>query len=488
MSGGMTTSTNTARTMLRGATLLLLCAAACAGCVNRFGEGETPTQGDNIAEVSIFGEGMFSDWTVEGDWLVSPRLDAPDGVTRVGVLVELTEAGELPAMEARSLDGDLGGAWSTVTSSWGEEDTHVGIADLGVGDGATLRILASETARIRTLRWNAVIPEVHDGESGEDLGSTRDALRSELSGIGITSREAWGARATRCTSRDSSRVRFAIHHTVSGSTDPRRQVRGIQNYHMDSRGWCDVGYHFLIGIDGTIYEGRPLHLLGAHVASNNTGNIGISFVGCFHTSGCAGLGPSHPPDAMINAAGRLIGTLSRLYGISVSTSTVKGHRDHPGQSTTCPGDNLRARIGDIISIGRSSTLGGGSPAPAPAPSPAPSGGSCRHTYGGTYGDQACSASYQCCDGAWRSRGACGGCSCVEASGERGCSEGASSAPAPAPAPSAPAGASCRHTYGGRYANTACSASYQCCDGTWRTRGACGSCFCVESSGETGCGT
>jgi hypothetical protein len=191
---------------------------------------------------------------------------------------------------------------------------------------------------------------------------------------------------------------------------------------------------------------------------------------------------------MINAAGRLIGTLSRLYGISVSTSTVKGHRDHPGQSTTCPGDNLRARIGDIISIGRSSTLGGGSPAPAPAPSPAPSGGSCRHTYGGTYGDQACSASYQCCDGAWRSRGACGGCSCVEASGERGCSEGASTAPAPAPAPSAPAGASCRHTYGGRYANTACSASYQCCDGTWRTRGACGSCFCVESSGETGCGT
>jgi hypothetical protein len=205
-----TTARSLTRSMLRGATLLVLCAAACAGCVNSFGDRETPTQGDNIAEVQLFGEGMFNDWTPEGEWLVSPRLDAPDGVTRVGVLVELVEPGELPAMEARSLDGDLAGRWATVSSSWGEEDTHVGVADLGVGDGAMLRILATDTARIRTLRWNAVIPEVHDDASGEDLGATRAALRTELTGIGITSRESWGARATRCTARDSSRVRFSV--------------------------------------------------------------------------------------------------------------------------------------------------------------------------------------------------------------------------------------------------------------------------------------
>jgi hypothetical protein len=56
--------------------------------------------------------------------------------------------------------------------------------------------------------------------------------------------------------------------------------------------------------------------------------------------------------------------------------------------------------------------------------------------------------------------------------------------APAPAPS---GASCTHTYGGRYANTACSASYQCCSGRWSSRGACGACACVETTGERGCG-
>jgi hypothetical protein len=477
----ITTTHPFAGTTLRLALLLSLCAAACSGCVNRFGEAEGPTHDDETQEVQLFGAEMFDDWTVEGDWIVSPRLDAPDGATRVGVLVELTEAGALPPMQARTFDGDVPSAWAPVAAVWGEEDTHVGQVDLAVGDGASLRILATDVDRIRMLRWNAVIPERASDDSGEDLGATRDALRRELSGIGITSRESWGAQPTRCTSRDGTRYRFAIHHTVTGSTDPRRQVRGIQAFHMNSRGWCDVGYHFLVGIDGTIYEGRPLHLLGAHVAGNNSGNIGISFVGCFHTSGCGGLGPTTPSTAMIDAGGRLLGTLSRLYGITPTSANVRGHRAHPGQSTSCPGDNLDRRLGDIIAIGRSSTLTGTS-APPPAPAPAPSGGSCRHTYGGTYADRACSASYQCCGGDWRSRGACGACACVETTGERGCSPSGTTTSRP------PVGASCRHTYGGSYANTACSQSYQCCDGTWRTRGACGSCFCVETTGERGCGT
>ena len=55
-------------------------------------------------------------------------------------------------------------------------------------------------------------------------------------------------------------------------------------------------------------------------------------------------------------------------------------------------------------------------------------------------------------------------------------------------PPAPSGASCTHSYGGTYANQACSPSYQCCDGSWRERGACGECLCVEESGTIGCGT
>lgn len=55
----------------------------------------------------------------------------------------------------------------------------------------------------------------------------------------------------------------------------------------------------------------------------------------------------------------------------------------------------------------------------------------------------------------------------------------------------PTGATCTHSFGGVYADTACSPTYQCCDGSWQSRTGgdpCGSCLCVEDTGMTGCGT
>jgi hypothetical protein len=462
-----------------------------AGCVGQIGSPAQEELGHDQHEMQVDTSALVDGWRPDGEWLVSPVLDAPEGATRVGVLLSLTEAGEMPAMEARPLAaGAPVGDWVPVGATWSEEEYHVGIAELGtMADAAQLRVASASAERLVQFRWNAVIPDTLDAldepASADDVSASREALRSELSGMGIVTREAWGARATRCTSRNESKTKMAIHYTVTPSQNPERQVRGIQQYHMGSRGWCDVGYHFLVGVDGSIYEGRPLQLLGAHVGGNNTGNIGISFIGCFHPSGCqASWGPTHPPDAMLDAGGRLLGRLSSLYGISLDTSHVKGHRDHPGQSTSCPGDHLRARIGDMLAIGRGGSVTPAPPPPAPTPTPTPpsSGSSCRHSYGGTYADRGCSASWQCCDGSWASRGACGSCACTETTGTTGCS-------APAAPAGPPAGASCTHSYGGGYANTACSAGYQCCNGSWRTRGSsgCGACYCVEETGTSGCG-
>lgn len=464
-------------------TLLTLPLLFLAGCVNDLGAVEAEHDDDHD-EVAVSADEILAQWQTQGEWRVSPPLETPGGATRVGVLVGLSGPGVMPVIEARPLEGgEPIGEWGAIEETWGEEDQHVGIAELGgVADGAQLRIHASALTELSMLRWTAAIPQPDDGAPIDpELATQSEALRRELGGLGIVTRESWGARATRCTSGDSRKTRIAIHHTVTPSSDPLRQVRGIQRYHMDSRGWCDVGYHFLVGSDGRIYEGRPLHLLGAHVLNNNSGNIGISFVGCFHTSGCSGMGSTTPPETMVDAAGRLVGNLSRLYGIAIDTTRVKGHRDHSGQSTSCPGNNLHSRLGTIRTVARGATgtSTGGTPAGGTPAGGTPAGASCTHTYGGRYSHLACSAGYQCCNGGWRTReSGCGTCACVEATGERGCS-----------APSGPpAGASCTHTYGGRYANTACSAGYQCCDGAWRVRGSgCGACYCVEETGQRGCG-
>lgn len=74
------------------------------------------------------------------------------------------------------------------------------------------------------------------------------------------------------------------HHTAMEPCFDLKQcvheMQVIQNFHMDDRGWWDIGYNFLIGQDGRIYEGRGFTVQGAHCSGWNTKTLGI--VDCHH--------------------------------------------------------------------------------------------------------------------------------------------------------------------------------------------------------------
>ncbi|XP_058977456.1 peptidoglycan-recognition protein LE-like [Musca domestica] len=74
------------------------------------------------------------------------------------------------------------------------------------------------------------------------------------------------------------------HTATSDSTEQAKNIgiiRDIQTFHIETRGWDDIGYNFLIGCDGNVYEGRGWGVEGAHTFSYNRYSIGISFVGTF---------------------------------------------------------------------------------------------------------------------------------------------------------------------------------------------------------------
>ncbi|KAK9871294.1 hypothetical protein WA026_011563 [Henosepilachna vigintioctopunctata] len=52
---------------------------------------------------------------------------------------------------------------------------------------------------------------------------------------------------------------------------------------MESRGWYDIGYNFLIGGDGLVFEGRGWKKQGAHTYRYNEESIAIGFIGDFNT-------------------------------------------------------------------------------------------------------------------------------------------------------------------------------------------------------------
>ena len=63
--------------------------------------------------------------------------------------------------------------------------------------------------------------------------------------------------------------------TPNGRDDKMEDIRG---WHL-AKGWSDVGYHFVIEIDGNIAKGRPVRRMGAHVKSQNPNSIGVCLVG-----------------------------------------------------------------------------------------------------------------------------------------------------------------------------------------------------------------
>lgn len=391
-----------ARRLVRRFALALGCVALSA-CASRLGARRPGEQAVLPVDVTVSTAEITAGWQRDGDFLVSPPLEEEAAASRVGVLVQLAADGAFPAFEARATEqGEPVSEWVPLGATYSEGDHHVGIAELGVvATGAQLRIPVDAVDDVASLVWNATIPdELEAGDTSADpTGAAVAPLTSDLMGLGIVTRASWGAAATRCTTRDSHRYRMAVHYTDTPSANPDRQIRSIQRYHMDTRGWCDIGYHFLVGIDGQIYEGRPVELLGAHVSGNNTGNIGVSFIGCFHSTGCGSMGPTTPPDVMLQAGGRLLGTLSRLYSIGLDRSSVKGHRDHAGASTDCPGDYLYARIDQLLAIGHDHSLGETTTPTDPTPTPTPTPASCG---GLTCG--ACAAAAGC--GFCASQGAC----------------------------------------------------------------------------------
>jgi N-acetyl-anhydromuramyl-L-alanine amidase AmpD len=57
------------------------------------------------------------------------------------------------------------------------------------------------------------------------------------------------------------------------------KVAEIRRWHVQERGWRDIGYHWVIDRDGAVAPGRRETEIGAHVEGHNRGTIGVCLLG-----------------------------------------------------------------------------------------------------------------------------------------------------------------------------------------------------------------
>ncbi|XP_021698616.1 peptidoglycan-recognition protein LE isoform X4 [Aedes aegypti] len=77
--------------------------------------------------------------------------------------------------------------------------------------------------------------------------------------------------------------RVIIAHTATENCHTQSscvyRVRFIQEQHIGINNYGDIGYNFLIGGDGNVYEGRGWQTVGAFLKGQNSKSEGIAFIG-----------------------------------------------------------------------------------------------------------------------------------------------------------------------------------------------------------------
>ena len=162
------------------------------------------------------------------------------------------------------------------------------------------------------------------------------------------SREEWGARAPRSVRAVAPSQFSAIewHHSgTQGFPDGPSAARSFQNFHMDTKGWQDLFYNWLIHSDGTIVEGR------SWVTSPRPENyMVVCFIGNYDTMKLT---------AAQEMSARLVYAEFVRRSPQVAGKAARWHNQRSG--TACPGS-------DVIGWVRDMNLKGW-PDPTPKPEP-----------------------------------------------------------------------------------------------------------------------
>jgi hypothetical protein len=150
----------------------------------------------------------------------------------------------------------------------------------------------------------------------------------------IVSVAAWGGTpADPALARKQAITHITLHHQgepFPQGKDPVQYLRNLQTWSRGTKHWLDIPYHYIIDLDGSIYEGRKLEYAGdTNTEYDPAGHALIEVVGNFEEV--------EPNAQQLDAVVDLMALLAAKYKVPVER--IAGHKDYSAQ-TVCPGAHL----------------------------------------------------------------------------------------------------------------------------------------------------
>ena len=201
------------------------------------------------------------------------------------------------------------------------------------------------------------------GSRGEDVKAVQAALHCYPDGIfgelteeavkdwqeehglgvdGIVGRLTWDSifpTSATTLKKTKRKINLIVVHCTATEEGKDYTVDWIRKVHK-SKGYSDIGYHYVIYRDGSLHVGRNINLVGAHARGFNTGSIGVVYVG-----GCPKGDLKHNKDTRTpqqkETLLHLLKDLRKMY----PHARIVGHKDL--NATGCPSFDAKTEYKDL---------------------------------------------------------------------------------------------------------------------------------------------
>lgn len=103
----------------------------------------------------------------------------------------------------------------------------------------------------------------------------------------------------------------------------------IRDWHVKGNGWSDIGYHYVVELDGSVHAGRDESVAGAHCSGQNAYSIGVCYVGGVEAD-C-----ETPKDTRTDAQKQALLDLLKGLKAKYPEAAIYGHRDFAAKACPC---------------------------------------------------------------------------------------------------------------------------------------------------------
>lgn len=134
------------------------------------------------------------------------------------------------------------------------------------------------------------------------------------------------------------RIDHIIVHCSATIEGANFKIEDIRRWHL-KRGFIDVGYNYVVHLDGTIGIGREEKATGAHTKGKNRHSIGICYIG--------GLDQDRKPKDTLR--GVQLGSMRQLLldlMLRYPEATLHGHNEFANKA--CPSFDVNEKFEDLL--------------------------------------------------------------------------------------------------------------------------------------------